>query len=229
MKKSITFVIVLLAAGAGYFVYNRSDAPAAAANTPVDRGRPRAVEAARAVAAGLAAAGSAAAASGQQGGVRLPMTVELATVKRGEMSEQITVVGNLIGAATIEATPKVNGRLEEVYVRLGDRVSRGQRIAKIEDSRDSRAAQAGRGLVGRLVGDDSPARRRYQVRPDQPRSLAQPVRAPAHPEADARRRRGPIPGRGGPARSGQGAVCAGTGAPRRAEDQPRATRWSRRR
>ena len=61
------------------------------------------------------------------------MTVELATVKRGEMSEQITVVGNLIGAATIEATPKVNGRLEEVYVRLGDRVNRGQRIAKIED------------------------------------------------------------------------------------------------
>ena len=61
------------------------------------------------------------------------MTVELATVKRGEMSEQITVVGNLIGAATIEATPKINGRLESVFVRMGDRVNRGQRIAKIED------------------------------------------------------------------------------------------------
>ena len=89
-----------------------------------------AVEAARAVAAGLAAAVPGAA---RAAGIRLPMTVELATVTRGEMSEQITVVGNLIGAATIEATPKVNGRLEEVYVRMGDRVNRGQRIAKIED------------------------------------------------------------------------------------------------
>jgi HlyD family secretion protein len=46
----------------------------------------------------------------------------------------VTVVGSLIGLATIEAVPKVNGRLEAVYVRLGDRVNKGQRIAKIEDS-----------------------------------------------------------------------------------------------
>src|SRR6185295_8564700 len=33
------------------------------------------------------------------GGQRQPMTVEMATVKRAKMSDQITVVGNLIGAA----------------------------------------------------------------------------------------------------------------------------------
>jgi RND family efflux transporter MFP subunit len=127
MKKSITVVIVLLAAGAGYFVYNRSDTPAAAANTPSTGGG-------RAGRGGQGGGGGFQGGfQGQQGGVRLPMTVELATVKRGEMSEQITVVGNLIGAATIEATPKVNGRLESVFVRMGDRVNRGQRIAKIED------------------------------------------------------------------------------------------------
>ena len=49
------------------------------------------------------------------------------------MSESITVVGNLIGAATVEAVPKVSGRLETVSVRLGDRVERGQRLAKVED------------------------------------------------------------------------------------------------
>jgi RND family efflux transporter MFP subunit len=49
------------------------------------------------------------------------------------MSDVVAVVGNLIGAATVEATPKVNGRLETVTVRLGDRVTRGQRLAKIED------------------------------------------------------------------------------------------------
>ncbi len=70
---------------------------------------------------------------GGGGGPRLPMTVELAAVKRGDMSESISVVGNLIGAATIEAVPKVAGRLETVNVRLGDRVSRGQRLAKVED------------------------------------------------------------------------------------------------
>jgi HlyD family secretion protein len=67
------------------------------------------------------------------GGPRMPMTVELAAVKRGDVSQQIQVVGNLIGAQTVAATPKVSGRLESVAVRLGDRVERGQQIAKIED------------------------------------------------------------------------------------------------
>jgi RND family efflux transporter MFP subunit len=67
------------------------------------------------------------------GGPRMPMTVELAAVKRGDVSQQIQVVGNLIGAATVAAAPKVSGRLESVEVRLGDRVQRGQQIAKIDD------------------------------------------------------------------------------------------------
>jgi RND family efflux transporter MFP subunit len=61
------------------------------------------------------------------------MTVELASVKRADMSEQMTVVGNLIGAATVETVPKVAGRLESVSVRLGDPVRKGQTLAKIED------------------------------------------------------------------------------------------------
>ena len=46
---------------------------------------------------------------------------------------QIQVVGNLIGAQTVAATPKVSGRLESVAVRLGDAVVRGQQLAKVED------------------------------------------------------------------------------------------------
>jgi len=67
-------------------------------------------------------------------GVRPPMTVELVTVSRADMVDQITVVGNLIGASTVDAVPRVAGRLEQVFVKMGDRVSRGQRLAKIEDS-----------------------------------------------------------------------------------------------
>jgi HlyD family secretion protein len=67
------------------------------------------------------------------GGGRGPMTVELAKASRTSLAEEITVVGNLIGDATVSVVPRANGRLQDLSVRLGDRVSRGQRIAKIED------------------------------------------------------------------------------------------------
>jgi RND family efflux transporter MFP subunit len=49
------------------------------------------------------------------------------------MIDTVTVVGNLIGAATVDAVPRAAGRLEEVYVKMGDHVRMGQRLAKIED------------------------------------------------------------------------------------------------
>jgi RND family efflux transporter MFP subunit len=54
-------------------------------------------------------------------------------VKRTSLSEHVLVVGNLIGAATVEVVPKVNGRLQSVAVKLGDPVRRGHMIAKVED------------------------------------------------------------------------------------------------
>jgi RND family efflux transporter MFP subunit len=67
------------------------------------------------------------------GGPRPPMTVELASVTRSDMADTVTVVGNLIGAATVDAVPKAQGRLESVFVKLGDPVRRGQAVAKLED------------------------------------------------------------------------------------------------
>ncbi len=61
------------------------------------------------------------------------MPVEFATAKRATMAEQILVVGNLIGAATIEVVPRANGRLQVVDVKLGDPVRKGQIIARVED------------------------------------------------------------------------------------------------
>jgi RND family efflux transporter MFP subunit len=63
-----------------------------------------------------------------------PMTVETAVVKKGSVAQQLTGVGNLVGDATVAVVPRAAGRLMDVYVRLGDRVNRGQRIAKIEDN-----------------------------------------------------------------------------------------------
>jgi HlyD family secretion protein len=70
---------------------------------------------------------------GFRGGGRGPLTVELAKVSRTTLAAEITVVGNLIGDATVAVVPRAAGRLQELSVRLGDRVNRGQRLAKIED------------------------------------------------------------------------------------------------
>jgi len=66
------------------------------------------------------------------GGTRT-MTVETAHAHRGSITQQLVVVGNLVGDATVAVVPRAAGRLQDISVRLGDRVSRGQRIAKIED------------------------------------------------------------------------------------------------
>jgi membrane fusion protein, multidrug efflux system len=67
------------------------------------------------------------------GGGRGPMVVELAAAKRASMNQEVRVVGNLIGEATVSVAPRTAGRVQDVFVRLGDRVNRGQRVAKIED------------------------------------------------------------------------------------------------
>ena len=70
---------------------------------------------------------------GGRGAFGGPMTVEVAPARRDTVEQQLVVVGNLVGDTTVAVVPRAAGRLQEVYVKLGDRVNRGQRIAKIED------------------------------------------------------------------------------------------------
>jgi RND family efflux transporter MFP subunit len=130
MKRRVIGWTLLLAAGAGgaYYYYSgrgtgeQADAQQAAEVRPPRQG------------GGFGGGGFGGFFGPGSGGPRLPMTVELASVSRADMTEELTIVGNLIGAATVEAGPKVSGRLDAVFVKLGDRVSMGQRLAKIEDS-----------------------------------------------------------------------------------------------
>ena len=116
MRKGVLVVIVAVLALAGMVVYKRTGGESAADASN-----------------GAAGAGRSGGPGGGRGNVRPPMPVEFATVKRAPVSEQIVVVGNLIGEATVEVVPRVNGRLQTVTVKLGDPVSKGQIIARVED------------------------------------------------------------------------------------------------
>src|SRR3954466_1063993 len=83
---------------------------------------------------GQAGRGGNAGRAGRAGGFgRQPMAVELATAHKASIQEQVTVVGNLIGEATVSVVPRTAGRLQTITVKLGDRVAKGQRIAQLED------------------------------------------------------------------------------------------------
>jgi RND family efflux transporter MFP subunit len=115
MRKLVVIIAVVLLAVAGAVVYNRNgDAPSA--NGPAQSGS-------------YQPGGR----GGTGGGARPPMPVEFADVKRNAVAEQILVVGNLIGEATVQVVPRVNGRLQSVDVKLGDPVRRGEVIARVED------------------------------------------------------------------------------------------------
>jgi RND family efflux transporter MFP subunit len=64
---------------------------------------------------------------------RPPMTVDVAAASRATITEQLMVVGNLIGLATVDVVPKVAGRLQTITVRLGDSVRKGQLLAQLDD------------------------------------------------------------------------------------------------
>jgi len=117
MKKLVIIVgaVVLLAAAAFYWgMFNRESAQAAGQEAAAGQGR---------------GGGG----RGGRGGFGGPMTVEVAVARRQAVKQELMVVGNLIGDTTVSVVPRAAGRLEQVLVQLGDRVSRGQRIAKIED------------------------------------------------------------------------------------------------
>jgi len=126
MKKLVMAVGVLGAVAAGVVYFRGGDSADVGANGTAAVGPGN---------AGAGAGGRGRRGGGPGGGQfgRPPMTVELAPAKRMSITSEITVVGNLVGEATVSVAPRVAGRLQDISVRLGDRVNRGQRIARIED------------------------------------------------------------------------------------------------
>jgi len=125
--KKIVLILVVVAAAIGVAAYSgvfsrrpaqAADGATAAVDGPPGAGRGREGGGGR---------------GGRGRGAAGPMTVEVATAARRPVAQRVVVVGNLIGDATVSVVPRTAGRLQEIAVRLGDSVRRGQRIAKIED------------------------------------------------------------------------------------------------
>jgi HlyD family secretion protein len=135
MNKAAIGVVLLAAVGAGaYFYFAKPSGDASDQTATAGAGG-------RTGGAGGAGGQQGRAGGGRRGGGgfgggqfgRPPLTVELSKASRATIQSEITVVGNLIGQATVSVAPRAAGRVETVAVRLGDRVTRGQRLAKIED------------------------------------------------------------------------------------------------
>jgi HlyD family secretion protein len=136
MKKAvIAAIILLLGGGAAYYGWQSIGGASSTGNPAANAsGGGRGNQGGGFGGGGFGGGGFGGGGFGNRGsGGRGPMTVELAKATMSSLDAEIMVVGNLIGEATVAVAPRTAGRLQEIYVRLGDRVSRGQRLAKIED------------------------------------------------------------------------------------------------
>ena len=61
-----------------------------------------------------------------------PQLVEVATIDRGTIRERVSLVGSLKPKQQVEVIPKITGRLERIFVEVGDPVREGQLIAELE-------------------------------------------------------------------------------------------------
>src|SRR4030095_9855134 len=117
MRKVVMLGLVLAVAGgaAAYFGAFSSGEQAAAAGSP-GQGGGQGGRGARGAGGGGGGFGP----GGFGGGSmpRVPMTVELGPIKKGDLSAHLVVVGNLIGEQTVDVAPKTSGRVEKVNVQL---------------------------------------------------------------------------------------------------------------
>jgi len=68
--------------------------------------------------------------SQEKKGISVP--VKVTAVKRGQISQELSLTADVGPQSSVTIVPKVGGTLEEIKVKLGDRVKEGEAIAKIE-------------------------------------------------------------------------------------------------
>ena len=97
--------------------------------------------------------------------------VEVAQVERGTLREVISLVGSLKPKEQVEVSPKITGRVEKIYVDVGDQVEAGAVLAELEG--EELDQQVRRAEATMAVAEASVGQRRAELdnaRADQTRS-----------------------------------------------------------
>jgi HlyD family secretion protein len=87
-----------------------------------------------------------------------PYKLEKARVERGDVTGRVTATGTLSALVTVQVGSQVSGRIAEIYVDFGQRVKRGQIIARLDERMFAAQAEQGRANREAAVGDLAKAR-----------------------------------------------------------------------
>ncbi len=69
---------------------------------------------------------------GRRRGDGRTVTVRVEKVKMGDVEEKLSYVGSLTANASVTVAPKISGRVEKIFVDVGDAVKEGQVLARLE-------------------------------------------------------------------------------------------------
>src|SRR6185503_5993308 len=87
-----------------------------------------------------------------------PFKLEKARVERGDVTGRVTATGTMSALVTVQVGSQVSGRIAELYADFGQRVKRGQVIAKLDQRMFEAQAEQGRANREAAVGDLAKAR-----------------------------------------------------------------------
>jgi HlyD family secretion protein len=82
-----------------------------------------------------------------------PYKLEKARVERGDVTGRVTATGTLTALVTVQVGSQVSGRIAELYADFGQRVKRGQVIAKLDARMFAAQAEQGRANREAAAGD----------------------------------------------------------------------------
>jgi HlyD family secretion protein len=87
-----------------------------------------------------------------------PYRLEKARVERGDVTGRVTATGTLSALVTVQVGSQVSGRISDLYADFGQRVKRGQVIAKLDQRMFEAQAEQGRANREAATGDLQKAR-----------------------------------------------------------------------
>jgi len=87
-----------------------------------------------------------------------PYRLEKARVERGDVTGRVTATGTLTALVTVQVGSQVSGRISELHADFGQRVKRGQVIAKLDQRMFEAQAEQGRANREAASGDLQKAR-----------------------------------------------------------------------